>query len=73
MEYTKAHIKTCVKHIDIFCNLMTFNCLYGLQASIHAPCSMPSSAVSRQRTPSNERLCKNIYKQSCETGWHENM
>ena len=73
MEYTKAHQKTYVKHRDIFCSLKTFACYNSLQASMHAACSMPSSAVPRQRTPSNKRFMQNNYKQSCETGIHENM
>jgi len=52
---------------------MTLTCKYSLQACMHASCSVPSSAISWQRTPSNERSMQIIYKQSCETGWHENM
>ena len=73
MEYTKAHQKTYVKYIDIFCNLMKFTCLYSLQASMHAACSMPPVAISWQFGATLWRLCKNNYKQSCQPGWHENM
>jgi len=52
---------------------MTSTCKYSVQACIHAPCSMPSSAVPRQRTPSNERFMQINYKQSCQPGIHENM